>query len=611
MQHLFSAPQLLDVGLRFVVHLIQSIRSYRRLGLKVMDDWQSGPGAISICGGLVAGLVGGVYEGLCLALIFLLVAVFFAWRRSHLQLFAQQQSFAQQRQQLLAATADQRQLTELLQAIVEGTTDAVFVKDRQGKYLLLNEATSRFVGRPMSEILGRDDRELFAPAHAEFLMARDKTVMDANAPSTAEELLTAAGVTRTYLAVKAPYRNSQGQVVGLVGVSRDITERKRIEHDLRQALKMEAVGRLAGGIAHDFNNLLTVIKGYCELLLQAPGDQNLPAVNWRESICEIRDAGDRAARLTGQLLAFSRRAILQPRPLSLNQSITEIEPLFSRLIGDRISLAMELNEALPQIVADPTQIEQLLVNLVINARDAMPAGGRIIIATRQRTFECEQVYVDRLVQPGQYVELTISDSGRGIAPELRAKIFEPFFSTRSGRNGPGLGLSVVQAVVAQCDGYVGFECPDSGGTVFSVLLPVKTQATSTCTMPVVTELAKDLTILVVEDDPAVQTIICNLLRSQGYRVLLASSGNEALEKANTEGYGIDLLLTDVVMPGMSGRELADTLRHQWPDMRILFMSGYTDDAVLRSGINQQDDFVGKPFTMDSLRTKVLEALSRA
>ncbi len=266
---------------------------------------------------------------------------------------------------------------------------------------------------------------------------------------------------------------------------------------------------------------------------------------------------------------------------------------------------------MPTIFADPTQIEQLLVNLIVNARDAMPEGGRLEITTRERTFEEETPLMGRLIPSGRYVELTVSDSGRGIDPDLRSIVFEPFFSTRTGRNGPGLGLSVVQAVATDCSGHVGFECPESGGTIFRVLLPAHTvTAPEEANVPAPMA-SKGLTILVVEDDPAVQTIISNLLHSQGYRVLLASSGDEALEKARTLGNGIDLLLTDVVMPGMSGRELAETLRSRWPDMRILFMSGYTDDAVLRHGIIKQDDFVGKPFTIDSLCAKVREALSRA
>lgn len=542
----------------------------------------------------------------------LIAIVFFClWMRKRYDAQAQQHIYASQREQLLAATADQRRLTELLQAIVDGTTDAVFVKDRQGKYLLLNEATSRFVGRPIHEVVGRDDRELFSPAHAEFLMARDKAVMDSNCPSTGEELLTAAGVTRTYLAVKAPYRNSEGEVIGLVGVSRDITERKQVESELRQALKMEAVGRLAGGIAHDFNNLLTVIKGYCELLLLTPGDRDVPGGNWRESVCEIRDAGDRAARLTSQLLSFSRRAIVKPRVLNLNQSIEELQALITRLIGEKIEVDIKLESSLPCIVADPAQIEHMLVNLIVNARDAMPEGGRVSIMTGVQKFETESQFFDRLVSAGEYVHLMVSDSGQGIDSELRSKIFEPFFSIRTGHGGPGLGLPVVQAIVAECAGTIALDCPQVGGTTFHVLLPVHSLAVPTGTSVAPTVHPKGLTILVVEDDAAVQTIICSLLQAQGYRVLLASSGNEALHKASSEGIGIDLLLTDVVMPGMSGRELAEALRSHWPDMRILFMSGYTDDAVLRNGIIKHDDFVGKPFTIDSLCTKVREALARA
>lgn len=575
-----------------------------------MDGWAS-EDSISLCDISLADLPIINYEIACVALAGVALAMIFAWFRQWTRVRVQREQYSSQHDQLVAATADQLRLTDLLKAIVEGTTDAVFVKDRQGKYLLLNEATSRFVGRPVREILGKDDRDLFTPAHAEFLMERDQAVMNSNCPSTAEELLTAAGVTRTYLAMKAPYRNSQGEVIGLVGVSRDITERKQVESELRQALKMEAVGHLAGGIAHDFNNLLTVIKGYCELLLTAPSDGNLTSVNWRESICEIRDAGDRAARLTGQLLAFSRRAIVKPRVLNLNRAIHELQPLTSRLIGDKITAEVQLADSLPDIVADPAQIEHMLVNLIVNARDAMPEGGHLKVVTSTCVFQSETVFMERLMPPGLYVQLTVSDTGRGIDRELRSKIFEPFFSTRASRSGPSLGLPVVHSIVMECAGAIGFECPETGGTQFHVLLPVQVK-TSPLERPSTPDTpTKGLTILVVEDDVSVRTIICNLLQAQGYRVLLASSGNEALQKASTEGYGIDLLLTDVVMPGMSGRELAEALRNHWPDMRILFMSGYTDDAVLRTGIIQHDDFVGKPFTIDALCAKVREALTRA
>jgi PAS domain S-box-containing protein len=755
------------------------------------------------------------------------------------------------------AEAALRRTADLLKAVADGTTDAVFVKDRAGKYLLFNEAAARFVGKPVAEVLGKDDTELFEPQSARVVMDGDRRVMASGHAETAEETLTAAGVTRTYQVTKAPYRDEAGNMIGLVGISRDITaqkraeqalrdseqrfrtfvdhatdafllhddrgvildvnqqaceslgysreelvgktpldfnpdvdqarldeiqrrldagdlittdrrhrrkdglifpveirirpfweggrrfgvalvrditerkraddalrrseetlrraqaighvgswlfevdegmfvgsdegnrmcgwgpgphraeellaivhpddlprmqaawqatlaggpyeiehrlvvggqvvwvsvraepeadpsgrvvritgvtqdvtERRRLEEQLRQAQKMEAVGQLAGGVAHDFNNLLTVINGYSELVFEGlpPGD---PA---RDLLDQIKRAGERSAGLTRQLLAFSRRQVLSPQVLDLNAVVADAEKLLRRLIGEDVRLTTDLAPGLGAVRADPGQIEQVLLNLAVNARDAMPTGGRLTVATRNVELGDDFTRTHPDARPGRYVLLAVSDTGCGMTAEVKPRIFEPFFTTKGPGKGTGLGLATVYGIVQQSDGWVEVESEPGAGATFRMYLPRVERASGAWkleprvpTLPHGTE-----TVLVVEDEDGVRALTQRILRRCGYTVLEAANGEEAMRVAAGHGGPIHLLVTDVVMPGPGGPVVAEWLTAERAGLRVLFMSGYTDDAVVRHGVlHASANFLQKPFSPVALAHKVREVLDSA
>jgi PAS domain S-box-containing protein len=757
-----------------------------------------------------------------------------------------------------------RRTVELLKAVADGTTDAVFVKDREGKYLLANPATARFVGRADGDLLGRTDAELFDPDSARRLAERDQQVIAAGVARTDVEELTAAGVTRTYLATKAPYRDESGEVIGVIGITRevtdlkrsqeslraseerlrlalrgagggawdwnletgdiwwspelydlcgvqpgtpmdiaqalavvhvddrepmrvaigvaidrgadyrcefrihhavlgerwmgsygqvardesgrpthllgislDVTERKRLaeerhallarlqlqfermplayvqfdahlrvtdwnpaaehifgfskgevlgmgppfekivhesfraeaepllarimagdmaahsvnqnltkdgrtitcewfntplldeggrftgllclaqdlterlllEEQFRQAQKMEAFGQLAGGVAHDFNNLLTIINGYSDIVLDtlSPGDPN------RELLTEVHKAGQRSAGLTRQLLAFSRQQVLTLRVLDLNEVVGDTASMLRRVIGEDVKLITTTANGLWPVKADSGQIEQILLNLAVNARDAMPTGGKLTIETSN--VELDETYVasHRDARTGAHVLLAVSDTGCGMSAAVRAKIFEPFFTTKGPGKGTGLGLATVYGIVKQSGGHVGVYSEVGVGTTFKVYLPRTEQAAGESRShsglrnpPRGTE-----TVLVVEDDAVVRGLTRHILQLAGYEILEASSGDEAIQVATGHTGRIHLLVTDVVMPGLGGRAAAKHLAERHPGLRVLFVSGYTDDAVVRHGVlHDKVNFLQKPFTPAALAWKVREVLDQ-
>jgi PAS domain S-box-containing protein len=495
----------------------------------------------------------------------------------------------------------------LLNAVVEGTSDAVFVKDLHGRYLTINSAGARFLGKSVGEVLGKDDRDLFTPDTADNVIKSDRQVIVSGESQTFEETATAAGVTRTYLATKGVYRDAQGQVVGLIGISRDITELKRLEEQFRQAQKMEAVGRLAGGVAHDFNNLLTVINGYSELVFSSLCADD-PSC---ELLANILKAGKRAAELTRQLLAFSRKQILQPQVVNLNPLLTELLKLLRRLIGEDVDLAFVPDPALGLAKVDPGQFEQAVINLAVNARDAMPQGGRLVIQTHNAELHADYAEGQADVPPGHYVSVTVSDTGHGMDQATKERIFEPFFTTKGLGKGTGLGLAMLYGFVKQSGGHVDVESAPGQGTTFRIYLPRTAEtAPSAKTSPDALKISKGSeTILLVEDEDAVRTLSKMVLQSSGYTVLEARDGQEAARIAQQHQGAIDLLLTDVVMPRMSGRQLADLLRKARPRLRILLLTGYTDEAVLRHGESEAGvALLQKPFTPISLAQKVRKVL---
>ncbi|MFN4259028.1 MAG: PAS domain S-box protein [Gemmataceae bacterium] len=400
-------------------------------------------------------------------------------------------------------------------------------------------------------------------------------------------------------------RDESGQAVRMIGGMTDLTEKKNLETQLFQSQKMEAIGQLAGGVAHDFNNLLTIINGYCEILLTLT-----PATdNKRSMLAEISAAGDRAANLTRQLLAFSRKQMLAPRILDLNAIVANIEKMLKRLIGEDIHMTTVLRPNLARIKVDPGQLEQVIVNLVVNARDAMPQGGQLTIESANVVLGPEDVLNKLDVQPGTYVALIVSDTGCGMTPDVQAHIFEPFFTTKEAGKGTGLGLATVFGIVKQSEGYIDVYSEVGMGTRFKVLFPAVVDEAQPAFQQAPPVEKGSETILLVEDEAGVRDMARMALETQGYRVLDAATGQEAIQIFQTHSGEIDLVITDVVMPAMSGREMIEQMRRQYPSLKVLYMSGYADDAVVRHGVIEATDaFLQKPFSVLNLTRKIREML---
>lgn len=395
----------------------------------------------------------------------------------------------------------------------------------------------------------------------------------------------------------------------------EIAERKRSEEErislqeqLQQAQKMEAIGQLAGGVAHDFNNLLTIITGYSDLMLSQLNKED----SIYGDILEIKRAAERASTLTRQLLAFSRKQVLQPKILDLNQLVVNLDKMFRRLIGEDIELFTKIDEKLGKIKADPSQIEQVILNLVVNARDAMPKGGKLTIETGNAELDEHYIRSHLGVKAGHYVMISISDTGVGMSPEVKERIFEPFFTTKEKGRGTGLGLSTVYGIVKQSEGYIWVYSEPGQGTTFKIYFPMIEDVVESFEMT--TDSIKTVqgteTILLVEDEEMVRGLVRMVLERNGYHVLEASSGENALRIAQEyRSQPIHLMVTDVVMPGMSGRELADCIKILRPEMKILYISGYTNDAIVRHGVLEEGmAFLQKPFTANILTHKVREVL---
>lgn len=404
----------------------------------------------------------------------------------------------------------------------------------------------------------------------------------------------------------ATHAISYGGRPSVLSVLQDVTKRTQLEEHLRQAAKMEAVGMLAGGIAHDFNNLLTIINGYSELLLNSlpPSDPNHGAVE------QIMKAGERAAALTRQLLAFSRRQVMQPRAINLNQLLGGLESMLRRLIGEDIDFRFVPARDLGHINADPGQMEQVVMNLVVNARDAMPRGGILTLETNN--VELDQRYISTHVTmtPGQYIALVVSDNGAGMDAATRARIFQPFFTTKGQGKGTGLGLTTVFSIVKQNGGGVEVYSEPGKGTCVKVYLPrIDQPAVVETAAPAAKSAHGSETILLVEDEDLVRNLVRETLRREGYRVLDAPNAPEARRICGTHRGKIHLLITDVVMPKEGGRDLAESLAPKRPEMKVLFMSGYTDLAVVNSGmLDSESAFIQKPFTPADLSRAVREIL---
>jgi two-component system cell cycle sensor histidine kinase/response regulator CckA len=500
-------------------------------------------------------------------------------------------------------------------SLVEHSSDVITLLDETGAILYSTQSLKPTLGYAAGEMTGRSVLDLVHPdqqAEAGALLMR--LLQHPEQTVRAELRVRHKDGSWRDLEVVVANRLADLPVRALVVNYRDVTERKRAEESLRvvderlrAAQKMEAVGRLAAGIAHDFNNLLTAILGSTDLLLE-----NLAADHpGREDALESRQAALRAADLTRQLLAFSRQQVLAPRTLDLNDVVRDVERLLRRLIGEDVELRTVLGSDLGAVRADPSQIEQVLVNLAVNARDAMPLGGTLTIETGNVLLDDTYVASQPLVAAGDYVMIAMSDTGIGMDAETQARAFEPFFTTKERGKGTGLGLATVYGIVKQSDGYIWVYSERGLGTTFKVYLPrVVGPAEPPVAMPAATRsLQGSETILVVEDQDEVRTLIRKILEARGYRVLAAGNGAAALQTAALHPGPIHLLVTDVVMPGMSGRELSSQLTTTRKTMRTLYLSGYTDESIVRHGVLEHGvEFLQKPFTADGLARKVREVL---
>jgi two-component system cell cycle sensor histidine kinase/response regulator CckA len=642
----------------------------------------------------------------------------------YVSLRAQLQRWEEETKGRQKAEADLSRTSSLLQALTEQASDSIFVKDLESRYLFLNKAAGSFIGRSLEEVLGRDDHNLFAPEVARQIMLWDRKIMTAGSSETEEQTLNLNGGTRTYQTVKTAFRDEKGEVAGLIGIARDITDRKEAEqrsraneerlalalgaarmgvwerdlrtnalywspecfaimgrsdfggsladftrhvhpedvdrvlansqaavknrtqfatefrinradgavrwltnfgrpiydgnglplrligtlqditerHELeasfRQVQKMDAVGQLAGGVAHDFNNILTVIQSYITLLEEG-------LVERKEAVHEISVAVDRAASLSRQLLTFSRKQVMQTRDLDLNEVVTDMTKMLRRTLGDDISLTVETAPELPFIHADRGMMEQILLNLAVNSRDAMPAGGRLTVTTDPVTVNEADALANTEAIPGPVVRLRVSDNGAGIPPAMLPHIFEPFFTTKETHKGSGLGLATVHGIVKQHGGWIVLRSEIGHGTTFDLFFPVSPTAPEKPepAQPAANLSAgKNQTVLLVDDEAPVRMVIRTILHHLGYQVMEAVSGRDALEVLEKTGKKIDVLLTDMVMPdGINGKELAARLRSAQPDLGVILSSGYSVDLAGQELFEQERfAFLQKPYSAERL-----------
>ncbi len=502
-----------------------------------------------------------------------------------------------------------RQSEDRYRRLVEVSPDAILLT-RDNRMVFLNRAGMDLLGAVSPEqVLGRNPADFFDPTYDEATIARVRRTLESGSPLPLTELamLRLDGSLIHVNLVVSTLDDPSGPTMQLV--LRNITDRKRLEEQFRQSQKMEAVGQLAGGVAHDFNNMLLVIGGYSDILEQ---DEALTPEQ-RQAIDQIRLASDRAKALTSQLLAFSRRQVLQPKIVSPNTMVLNMEQMLKTLTGEEVELCFQLDPRTAYVKADPSQIEQALLNLAVNARDAMPNGGRLTVVTE--VAQLDQASIDRQridLKPGAYVRVAVQDSGVGIDPEILPRIFEPFFTTKPKGKGTGLGLSTVYGIIKQSGGALTVSSEPGCGTEMAFYLPQVEEAA----VPAVAHdagphgpLSGNETIVVAEDEPGVRTVVCSALRRHGYTVLEARHGIEAVTLVRMHPGRIHLLVTDVVMPQMSGREVAEAVAAIEPNIKILYMSGYTDDAVLRHGIvTDAVNFIQKPYTCETLVSTVRRLL---
>jgi PAS domain S-box-containing protein len=495
-----------------------------------------------------------------------------------------------------------------LQSIIDASSAVIYVKDLGGRYLLINRQFERLFNVDKGVILGKTDYDIFPKAAAEVYTAHDLQALAAGRAVEFEEAVPGDDGPRHYISSKAPLSDNSGKPYATCGISTDITDRKRVEDQLRQSQKMDAIGRLAGGIAHDFNNLLTAITGYSTLALQGMD----PSHPLHDFIREILKAGERAAGLTRQLLTYSRKQAMESKPLSLNTIVSDMERMLRRLIGEDVQLAANLAPDIGNVMADRGQVEQIVLNLVLNARDAMPHGGMLTLETRRTVLDALYVGTHLETSPGPHAMLAVSDTGIGMPPAVQARIFEPFFTTKEVGKGTGLGLSVVYGIVKQSCGSISVNSELGKGTTFRIYfpeIPKVPESPEAIAEPKETYRGAG-TLLLVEDDDQVRRFTRRIIESLGYFVLEAKHGLQALDVLKPHSGTVRLVITDVVMPEMGGIALSERIRAASPAPPILFVSGYSEYVAAHNGnIPHEEHFLPKPFNSHDLAKKIHEILN--
>jgi PAS domain S-box-containing protein len=500
--------------------------------------------------------------------------------------------------------------SQLYRSLLDSSPDAVVIYDMEGRVGYVNQSFTRTFGWTLEEI--RNQRIPYLPdSEKEESMRLIRGVVEDGLTCSAFETkrYTKDGRILDISLTASRYNDHEGKPAGMLVVLSDVTQRKVLEEQLRQSTKMEAIGQLAGGVAHDFNNILTAIMGYANLLSNelAQGEPG------KEKLLQITRAAEKAADLTRQLLAFSRKQVLEVKVMRLNEVISDMERLLKRLIGEDIDLDTVFDPSAGRIQADPSQIQQILMNLAVNARDAMPGGGKLTIETANVFLDADYARAHAEVRPGEYVMFAVSDSGQGMDSQTLARVFEPFFTTKEKGVGTGLGLATVYGIVKQHQGHVNVYSEPGRGATFKVYFP-RVNASADDVAPAWDPGPRprgNETILVVEDDEPVRKLACEALEILGYQTLSASDPPEAIAMCDTYDGRIDLLMTDVVLPHMDGRSLFRALSEKRPDLKVLYVSGYTENFIVHHGVLDKGlPFMQKPFNVDSLARKVRQAIDR-
>jgi two-component system, cell cycle sensor histidine kinase and response regulator CckA len=494
--------------------------------------------------------------------------------------------------------------------LYEKANDAIYTHDLRGNFTSMNEAGERFLGYSHQELWGMNMAQLLHPEDVEAAQQMVARKLEGDLTNSVYEVRVRRRDGQYLTAeISSTLIYQEGHPVGVQGIARDMTERKRMEEQIRQVQKMEAVGRLAGGVAHDFNNRLTAIMGFTDLLLKHT------AINDKRHsyLGQIKQASERATELTRQLLTFTRNQVLQPQVLNLNEAASDWGNLVRVLLGENIEIQIILGSEVGLVRADPGQLEHVIMNLAMNACDAMPVGGELVIETTDIEISELQARLNATIPPGNYVRVLIRDNGCGMSAETMSHLFEPFFTTKERGKGTGLGLFTAYGIIKQSGGHIEVKSALGEGTTFLIYLPVVEdgEASRPAKSVVAVPALHNATILLVEDDPTIRRLVFEVLEDAGYTVVVAAQGQAALDLSQRHAGGIDLVLTDVRMPGINGYDLVQRLRELRPATQVLFMSAYHDDARLLVAAEASDcAYLQKPFTLDVLVHKVSEVLNQ-